>query len=134
MRERAVRIGSAGKTFSLTGWKVGLCDGGSRTAEADRQGPPVPDLHHAAQPAGGCGDGLRKDDGYFDIWPPTCRPSAIGWPMRWRISASSVLPAHGTYFVTADFRPLGFNGDDVASAVTSDGGGGRHRDPRQRLL
>ena len=23
MRERTVRIGSAGKTFSLTGWKVG---------------------------------------------------------------------------------------------------------------
>jgi aspartate/methionine/tyrosine aminotransferase len=23
-----------------------------------------------------------------------------------------VLPAHGTYFVTTDFRPLGFNGSD----------------------
>jgi aspartate/methionine/tyrosine aminotransferase len=23
-----------------------------------------------------------------------------------------VLPAHGTYFVTTDFRPLGFNGTD----------------------
>ena len=27
-------------------------------------------------------------------------------------SASTVLPAHGTYFVTTDFRPLGFNGTD----------------------
>jgi N-succinyldiaminopimelate aminotransferase len=26
----------------------------------------------------------------------------------------SVLPTHGTYFITADFTPLGFNGDDVA--------------------
>jgi len=25
-----------------------------------------------------------------------------------------VLPCHGSYFVTADFRPLGFTGDDVA--------------------
>ena len=24
-----------------------------------------------------------------------------------------MLPCHGTYFITADFRPLGFNGDDV---------------------
>src|SRR5260370_35681961 len=23
-----------------------------------------------------------------------------------------ILPAHGTYFVTTDFRPLGFNGTD----------------------
>ncbi len=27
MRERTVRIGSAGKTFSLTGWKVGYVTG-----------------------------------------------------------------------------------------------------------
>ena len=25
-----------------------------------------------------------------------------------------VLPTQGTYFITADFPPLGFNGDDVA--------------------
>lgn len=25
MQERAIRIGSAGKTFSFTGWKVSLC-------------------------------------------------------------------------------------------------------------
>ena len=25
-----------------------------------------------------------------------------------------VLPVHGSYFITADFRPLGFDGDDVA--------------------
>jgi aspartate/methionine/tyrosine aminotransferase len=25
-----------------------------------------------------------------------------------------VLPAQGTYFITTDFSPLGFNGDDVA--------------------
>ena len=26
----------------------------------------------------------------------------------------AVLPTHGSYFISADFRPLGFNGDDVA--------------------
>jgi aspartate/methionine/tyrosine aminotransferase len=26
----------------------------------------------------------------------------------------TVLPAHGSYFVTTDFTPLGFAGDDVA--------------------
>ena len=27
---------------------------------------------------------------------------------------SGVLPTQGSYFITTDFRPLGFNGDDVA--------------------
>ena len=29
-----------------------------------------------------------------------------------------VLPAKGSYFITTDFRPLGFNGDDVAFCQT----------------
>ena len=37
MRERTVRIGSAGKSFSLTGWKVGYVTAAPRADEADRQ-------------------------------------------------------------------------------------------------
>jgi len=35
-----------------------------------------------------------------------------------------VLPAHGTYFVTTDFRPLGFNGtdEDFCRHITVDAG------------
>ena len=52
MRERCVKIGSAGKIFSLTGWKVGfVCAAPADPARA-RQGAPVHHLHHAAQPAG----------------------------------------------------------------------------------
>ena len=42
----------------------------------------------------------------------TCSASATAWPPRWRTIGFDVLPAHGTYFVTTDFRPLGFNGTD----------------------
>ena len=43
MHDRTVRIGSAGKTFSLTGWKIGsvTVDG------ADQKGPPVPCFYRA---------------------------------------------------------------------------------------
>ena len=56
--------------------------------------------------------GLSKDDAYF---------SGLAHEMqakRDRLSAGlaqagfDVLPSGGTYFVSADFRPLGFNGSD----------------------
>jgi aspartate/methionine/tyrosine aminotransferase len=113
MRDRAVRIGSAGKTFSLTGWKVGYI-----TAAPDLLSPIAkahqfitfttpPNLQAAAA------YGLGKDDSYFrgladDLQSKRDRMAkglgAIGF---------EVLDCAGTYFITTDFRPLGFNGDDV---------------------
>ena len=52
MRERTVKIGSAGKIFSLTGWKVGFVLRRARAPARPRQGAPVPHLHDAAQPPG----------------------------------------------------------------------------------
>ena len=49
MRERCVKIGSAGKIFSLTGWKVGLRLRGAERAARARQGAPVHHLHDAAE-------------------------------------------------------------------------------------
>ena len=60
----------------------------------------------------GTATGLRLDDGYY---------SSLAGDMqrkRDRLAGAlaeigfEVLPAHGTYFVTTDFRPLGFNGTD----------------------
>ena len=53
MRQRCLRIGSAGKTFSATGWKVGYVTGAPPLIDAVGPRPPVPHLHHAAQPAEG---------------------------------------------------------------------------------
>ena len=61
MRERCVKIGSAGKIFSLTGWKVGLRLRGAGRAARARQGAPVHHLHDAAEPAGR--GGLRARQG-----------------------------------------------------------------------
>ena len=58
--------------------------------------------------------GLAKDDAYF------AGLSADLQAKRDRLAAGlsalgfGVLPTQGSYFVTADFRPLGFDGDDVA--------------------
>ena len=114
MRERCLRVGSAGKTFSLTGWKIGYVSGPaalmSLVAKAHQNltFTTPPNLQRAVAM------GLAKDDAYFarlgsDLAARRDRLSegltAIGF---------DVLPAHGSYFVSADFRPLGFRGDDVA--------------------
>jgi aspartate/methionine/tyrosine aminotransferase len=114
MRERCMRIGSAGKTFSLTGWKVGYITADRSLAPNVTKAHQLltfttpPNLQRAVAV------GLAKDDSYFAGLSATLQAK------RDRLSAGlaalgfGVLPSQGSYFVTADFRPLGFAGDDVA--------------------
>jgi len=114
LRDRCLRVGSAGKTFSLTGWKIGYvtsAPGLSAIVAKAHQNltfTTPPNLQRAVAV------GLGKDDAYF-----AGLASALA-AKRDRLSAGlagigfTVLPAMGSYFVTADFSRLGFAGDDVA--------------------
>jgi N-succinyldiaminopimelate aminotransferase len=114
MRERCARIGSAGKTFSLTGWKVGYITAPKALAQTIAKAHQLltfttpPNLQRAAAL------GLGKPDSYFEGLAEGLAAK------RDRLSAGlaelgfGVLEARGTYFVTTDFRPLGFAGGDVA--------------------
>lgn len=113
MRERCVRIGSAGKIFSLTGWKVGFV-----TAAPNLMAPIAkahqfltfttpPNLQSAVA------HGLRHAADYYmgltaDLQARRDRLAAglaeIGF---------TVMATQGTYFLTADIRPLGFTGTDA---------------------
>jgi aspartate/methionine/tyrosine aminotransferase len=114
MRERCMRIGSAGKTFSLTGWKVGYvtCDASLQPnvakAHQNLTFTTPPNLQRAVAV------GLAKDDAYFtgvaaDL--QARRDQLSGGLAR---LGFAVLPAQGSYFVSADIRSIGFAGDDVA--------------------
>jgi aspartate/methionine/tyrosine aminotransferase len=114
MRERCLRIGSAGKTFSLTGWKIGYVSGPASLmpivakAHQNLTFTTPPNLQRAVA------IGLAKPDSYFETLGSDLAAR------RDRISRGltdigfTVLPAQGSYFVSADFTPLGFTGDDVA--------------------
>jgi aspartate/methionine/tyrosine aminotransferase len=118
MRERCMRIGSAGKTFSLTGWKIGYvtCDrslaGNVTKAHQNLTFTTAPNLQR------GIALGLAKPDSYFNGLSTSLQAK------RDRLGAGlarlgfGVLPTQGSYFITTDFRPLGFNGDDVAFCRT----------------
>jgi aspartate/methionine/tyrosine aminotransferase len=118
MRERTVRIGSAGKIFPLTGWKVGFMIA-------------APDLLAT----------LSKAHQFLAFTTPPNLQRAVAYGLgahaenfagmaremegkRDRLAAGlanlgfRVLPCSGTFFLSADFAPLGFDGDDDAFCRT----------------
>lgn len=111
MADRALRIGSAGKTFSLTGWKVGYVTGPEDLVTAVAKTHQY--LTFTTPPAlqAAVAYGLAKPDAYYhglaadmqakrDLFAPALRE--IGF---------DVLPAQGTYFITCDAAPLGYESD-----------------------
>ena len=114
MAERTVKIGSAGKIFSLTGWKVGWAVAAPELRRAVSAGAPVPDLHHAAQPAGGSRLRARQGRRLFHGDAGALRRSrATGWRARSRLVGYKVLPAEGTYFLNVDLTASGIGVDDM---------------------
>jgi N-succinyldiaminopimelate aminotransferase len=113
MRERSVVISSAGKTFSLTGWKVGWTCAPAELTRALRTSHQfvtfctATPLQHAVATALGAGPEYYAElsASYRSKRDRLCDGLAeIGF---------EVLRPQGTYFVLADIRPLGFD-DDVA--------------------
>ena len=103
MRERTVKIGSAGKIFSLTGWKVGFVVAAPALLRGARQGAPVPHLHDAAEPAGR--RRLRPRQGRRLFRRHARRLAAQPRPLRRRPrrrAASACCRAEGTYFLNVD--------------------------------
>jgi aspartate/methionine/tyrosine aminotransferase len=114
MRARTLRIGSAGKTFSLTGWKVGYVTAAPGLLQPVAKAHQFltfttpPNLQRAVA------DGLAKDDAYFaDLAAGLARRrdrlayglAALGF---------DVLPSAGTYFLIADARAFVGGEDDAA--------------------
>jgi aspartate/methionine/tyrosine aminotransferase len=114
MREHCMRIGSAGKTFSLTGWKVGYVTApaalAANVAKAHQNltFTTAPNLQRAVAV------GLAKDDRYFASLAGELQVKRDRLAEGLAALGFGVLPTHGSYFVTTDIRPLRFNGDDVA--------------------
>ena len=114
MRERCLRIGSAGKTFSLTGWKVGYVTAPAPLASLAARAhqnltfTTPPNLQRAVAL------GLGKDDAYFAGLASALQAKRDRLAGGLSALGMAMLPSHGSYFVTADFSPLGFRGDDVA--------------------
>jgi N-succinyldiaminopimelate aminotransferase len=108
MAERTICISSAGKTFSFTGWKIGWVTGPAHLVDAVRTtkqfltfvsgGPFQYAVAHALEHEMGWVEGLRES--------MASRRDLLAAAL-----ADLGLNAHrprGTYFVTTDVRPLGW--------------------------
>ena len=116
LRERVVKVGSAGKIFSLTGWKIGWAVAAPALAEA-----------------------IARQHQYLTFTTPTPLQWAVAeglaLPGEWhaahraRYAAArerlvgglaaagyAVLPSQGTWFVTVDLAASGLPADDAAVA------------------
>lgn len=114
MRDRTVKIGSAGKIFALTGWKVGFVCAAPHILRVLAKAHQFLAFTTAPNLQVAVAYGLGKSDDYFskmraDLARSRDRLSnglaGIGFP---------VLKSQGTYFVNVDLAPLGLNETDEA--------------------
>ncbi|MEU4220074.1 pyridoxal phosphate-dependent aminotransferase [Actinoplanes sp. NPDC026623] len=107
MRERTLRISSAGKTFSCTGWKVGWATGPAPLVSAVLRVKQFLTFVNAGplQPAVAVALGLP--DTYFDGFRAGLQARRDRLVAGLADAGFGVLPSEGTYFVTADITPLG---------------------------
>lgn len=109
MRERTVTISSAGKTFSVTGWKVGWFCAPPELTTAVRTAKQWMTFTNAHPFQFAVVEALRLGDDYFDDFVAGYRDR------RERLTSGlvdvgfEVFQPQGTYFVTADVAPLGFD-------------------------
>jgi len=115
MWDRTVTLSSLGKTFSLTGWKIGWAVAPRHLTEAVRSAHqfltfavPTP-LQHGAVAA------LQAPGEYFESFVAGYRSRRDLLVEGLDAAGFGVRPPQGTYFVLADHTPFGF-ADDVTFA------------------
>ncbi|WP_420639698.1 pyridoxal phosphate-dependent aminotransferase [Candidatus Poriferisocius sp.] len=109
MRERTITVSSAGKTFSFTGWKVGWVCAPAELRAAVTAAKQFLTYVNGAPFQHAVAVGLRLGDDYFDGLRAGLR--ARRDQLTDGLAAAGFEPYRpaGTYFVTADVRPLGFD-------------------------
>jgi aspartate/methionine/tyrosine aminotransferase len=112
MRERCVKIGSAGKIFSLTGWKVGFVCAAPPIMRVLAKAHQFITFTTPPNLQAAVAYGLGKGDEYFHTMRSDFQRSRDRFIDGLRALGFPVLDAQGTYFVNVDLAPLGLNEDD----------------------
>lgn len=113
MRERTIKIGSAGKIFSLTGWKVGLVCAAPAISKVLGKAHQFLTFTTPPNLQAAVAYGLGKSDDYFETMRGDMQRSRDLFTQGLRERGFTVLDSQGTYFLNVDLAPLSKN-DDVA--------------------
>jgi N-succinyldiaminopimelate aminotransferase len=113
MRDRSVKIGSAGKIFSLTGWKVGFVCADAPILKVLAKSHQFLTFTTPPSLQAAVAYGLGKDDSYFETMRRGFARSRDRFSAGLERLGFEVIPSQGTYFLNIDITPLGET-DDVA--------------------
>ncbi|MEU8600546.1 pyridoxal phosphate-dependent aminotransferase [Streptomyces parvulus] len=107
MRERTVTIGSAGKTFSFTGWKVGWVTAAPALVTAVRSAKQYLTYVASGPFQYAIAEALALPESYFGAYREDMRAKRDLLAAGLAEAGFGVFRPAGTYFVTTDIRPLG---------------------------
>lgn len=107
MRERTVTIGSAGKTFSFTGWKVGWITSTPDLVTAVRSAKQFLTYVSSGPFQYAVAEALALPDSYFADFRADMLAKRDLLAAGLSDAGFEVYRPAGTYFITTDIRPLG---------------------------
>jgi N-succinyldiaminopimelate aminotransferase len=113
MRDRTVTISSAAKTFSVTGWKVGWACASPRLLSAVRAAKQFLSFSGGAPFQVAIAHALALGDDYYASFTAGLQAQRDVLVDGLRAAGFGVYDSQGTYFVTTDIRPLGYDDGDT---------------------
>lgn len=123
MAERCVRIGSAGKTFSLTGWKVGYVSGPQALIDPIAKAHQFTTFTTPPHLQVAVAHGLAMPDSYFQGLADDLAAKRDRLAAGLTDAGLPTLKAEGSYFLIADIGDLGLGSDvEAAQRMTVEAG------------
>lgn len=117
MRQRTISIGSAGKTFSFTGWKVGWVTAPAPLRDAVMVAKQFLTFVNAAPLQPAVEIGLRLGDDYFESIRNDLRAKRDHLSAGLNDIGFDVHHSEGTYFLTADISELAMRNGLPATSI-----------------
>ncbi|WP_136163641.1 aminotransferase [Sphingomonas flavalba] len=114
MRERTVKIGSGGKIFALTGWKVGWMCAAPALTRVVAKAHQFLTFTTAPNLQAGVAHGLGKDERYFTTMRADLARSRDRLTNGLEAAGWRTQPSAGTYFLSVDLAASGIALDDTA--------------------
>ncbi|NOJ60372.1 aminotransferase class I/II-fold pyridoxal phosphate-dependent enzyme [Arthrobacter sp. 260] len=107
--DRTLTISSAGKTFSVTGWKIGWITGPQELISAVRTVKTFLTYSSGTPFQSAVAHGLGLDDGFFEATAATLQTKRDILSAGLKAAGFDVFSPQGTYFVNVDTAPLGIS-------------------------
>jgi aspartate/methionine/tyrosine aminotransferase len=122
MRDRTVKIGSAGKIFNLTGWKVGFVMAAAPILRVLAKAHQFVTFTTPPNLQSAVAYGLAKDDAYFEALRADLGRSRDRFTAGLLDLGFKVVPAAGTYFVNIDITAFGEDDETFCRRLVTENG------------